>query len=147
MHMCEDTQQCMFGIDSEYVQLAAGVFHLLSDPTRIRIILALRDNDELSVNRMADILGKSPTSVSQHLAKLRWAHMVEPRQDGTRVFYRLVDEHARHLVQEAVSRAEHAADDTPRHHRAAHNPHPSVVRIRSMGAVADATADPRPVRP
>lgn len=111
---------------------------MLSDATRIRIILALRDHGELSVNRLADILGKSPTSISQHLAKLRWARMVAPRQEGTRVFYSLVDEHARHLVQEAVFQAEHAVEDDPRHHRAARARHPSAPQIRAM---ADAAAE------
>ncbi|TFC04379.1 transcriptional regulator [Cryobacterium adonitolivorans] len=37
---------------------------------RIRIILALCDG-ELSVNSLAELLEKSPPSVSQHLAKLR----------------------------------------------------------------------------
>lgn len=138
--MREDMQGCAFDGDSAYVQLAAEVFHMLSDATRIRIILALRDHGELSVNHLADILGKSPTSVSQHLAKLRWARMVAPRQDGTRVFYSLVDEHARHLVQEAVFQAEHAVEEEPRHHGAGSSRHPSAARIRAVNAAAEAAA-------
>lgn len=104
--------------DGDYAGLAAEVFALLADVTRIRIILALRDHGELSVNHLADVLGKTPTSVSQHLAKLRWGHVVVPRQEGTRVFYRLIDEHARKLVQEAVFQAQHAVEEQPRHHSA-----------------------------
>ncbi len=115
--MSEDTQGCTFGVESQYVDLAAEVFRLLSDPTRIRIILALRDG-ELSVNHLADIVEKSPTVVSQHLAKLRWGRIVAVRQDGTRMFYSLVDEHARRLVGDAVFQAEHALDEVPAHHRA-----------------------------
>lgn len=92
------------------------VFGMLADATRVRIILALSEHDELSVNALADLVGKSPAAVSQHLAKLRLARMVSTRQDGTRVFYHLADEHARQLVTDAIFQAEHSLGGTPRHH-------------------------------
>jgi len=101
--------------DSRFVELAVEVFAMLADATRVRIILALRDG-ELSVNHLADIVDKTPAAVSQHLAKMRLARFVASRQDGTRVFYRLEDNHARHLVTEAILQAEHSLDGTPRHH-------------------------------
>lgn len=98
------------------MDLAAEVFSLLSDATRIRIILALRGG-ELPVGELAGRVGKSPTVVSQHLAKLRWGRIVSARQDGTRVFYSLIDEHARQLVTHAVFQAEHVVGDgVPDHH-------------------------------
>lgn len=106
----------MLGVDSPYVDLAVEVFSLLADPTRVRIILAL-SGGELSVNHLAEVVEKSPTSVSQHLAKLRWGRVVTARHDGTRVFYSLVDEHARTLVTQAVFQAQHAVDEVPEHHR------------------------------
>jgi len=113
--MREDKKACTFGVDSPYVDLAAEVFALLADPTRIRIILALR-RGEMSVNALAEAVGKAPATVSQHLAKLRWAKIVRPRQDGTRVFYSLVDEHARRLVTDAVFQAQHVVDEPHAHH-------------------------------
>lgn len=89
---------------------------MLADATRVRIIMALRDGEELSVNHLADIVDKSPASVSQHLAKLRLARIVATRQDGTRVFYRLENEHAQQLVSDAIFQAEHSLGGTPRHH-------------------------------
>ncbi|MCX7522728.1 metalloregulator ArsR/SmtB family transcription factor [Microbacterium sp. STN6] len=126
-------QECTFGVDSGYVELAAEVFTMLSDATRIRIILALRDHGELSVNHLADIVDKSPTAISQHLAKLRWGRIVAARQEGTRVFYSLIDEHARELVQQAVFQAEHAVEDQPRHHNGTH---PSPARLVISGPAA-----------
>lgn len=114
--MSEDTRRCTFDAESAYVDLAAEVFSLLADATRIRIILALRDG-EMSVNHLADIVEKSPTAVSQHLAKLRWGKIVRARQDGNRVFYSLIDEHARQLVADAVFQAQHVVEDVPAHHR------------------------------
>lgn len=113
--MNADTQACTFGQESQYVDLAAEVFALLSDPTRIRIILALRQG-EMPVGELAERVGKAPTAVSQHLAKLRWAKVVQARQDGTRMFYSTIDEHARQLVMHAVFQAEHVVDGVPAHH-------------------------------
>lgn len=114
--MRADKRTCTFGVDSSYVELAAEVFRLLADPTRIRIVLALAEAGELSVNELAEAVGKSPTGVSQHLAKLRWAKVVRPRQDGTRMHYSLVDEHARLLVTQAVHQAQHVVEESPTHH-------------------------------
>ena len=102
--------------EGQYVELAVEIFSMLADATRVRIILALRD-EELSVNHLADILDKSPASVSQHLAKLRLARIVAARQDGQRVFYRLENEHAQQLVSDAIFQAEHSLGGKPAHHR------------------------------
>ncbi len=126
--MHEDTKTCTFDVESQYVDLAAEVFSLLSDATRIRIILALRDG-ELPVGDLAERVGKPPTGVSQHLAKLRWGKVVQARQEGTRVFYSLIDDHARRLVVEAVFQAEHVVGGVPGHHRGADGP-----RIEAPGA-------------
>lgn len=104
--------------DSQYVELAVEVFSMLADATRVRIVLALRDMDELSVNHLAEILDKSPSAISQHLAKLRLARIVTTRQDGQRVFYRLGNEHAKQLVTDAIFQAEHSLGGVPRHHHA-----------------------------
>ncbi|MAB81744.1 metalloregulator ArsR/SmtB family transcription factor [Microbacterium sp. UBA3394] len=106
-------------VESEYVELAVEVFSMLADATRIRIILALRDQ-ELSVNNLAGIVDKSGPAVSQHLAKLRLARIVSTRQEGTKVFYRLTNEHARQLVADAIFQAEHTLSNDPAHHRGEH---------------------------
>lgn len=117
--MDADEQGCGLDPGSQYVELAVEVFGLLADATRVRIILALRASEELSVNHLADIVDKSPAAVSQHLAKLRMARIVATRQEGQRVFYRLGNEHAWQLVTDAIFQAEHSVADgrTPAHHR------------------------------
>ena len=113
--MDADMQGSAEEIDAQFVELAVEVFAMLADATRVRIVLALRDG-ELPVNRLAEIVDKSPAAVSQHLAKIRLARMVSTRQDGTRVFYRLENEHASTLVVDAVQQAEHSLGGTLRHH-------------------------------
>jgi DNA-binding transcriptional ArsR family regulator len=103
-------------VDDQLVELAVEIFKMLADPTRIRIVLALRDG-ELSVNTLANVVKKSPAAVSQHLAKLRLARMVTTRHEANRVFYRLANEYARQLVTGAVFQAEHSIEDQPRHHQ------------------------------
>ena len=115
--MNADKSACSLGVDSQYVELAVEVFAMLADATRVRIVLALR-NGEMAVGALAELVGKSPAAVSQHLAKMRLARMVSTRQDGTRVMYRLENEHARQLVADAIFQAEHALGGTPAHHRA-----------------------------
>lgn len=116
--------------DSPYAELVVEVFAMLADVTRVRIVLALWDG-ELAVSQLAETVGKSSAAVSQHLAKMRLARMVTTRQDGTRVFYRLANEHARQLVADAIYQAEHAVDVHPAHHRQS-----SSVEVRR--ATADA---------
>lgn len=103
--------------DGQFVELAVEVFAMLADATRVRLILALRDG-ERSVNDLAEVVDKSPAAVSQHLAKMRLARFVTTRQEGTRVFYRLENEHASQLVSDAIFQAEHSLGGTPRHHHA-----------------------------
>ncbi|ODT28926.1 transcriptional regulator [Microbacterium laevaniformans] len=100
------------------MELAVEVFGMLADATRVRIILALQDAQELSVNSIAEAVDKSPAGVSQHLAKLRLARIVATRQEGQKVFYRLENEHASRLVADAIFQAEHSLGGTPRHHHA-----------------------------
>lgn len=116
LRMDADNAICGRLPDSQYVELAVEVFAMLADATRVRIVLALKDAGELSVNHLADILDKQPAAVSQHLAKLRLARIVSTRQDGQRVFYRLENEHASRLVTDAVFQAEHSLGGTPPHH-------------------------------
>jgi ArsR family transcriptional regulator, zinc-responsive transcriptional repressor len=103
-------------LDDDQVGLMVEVFRMLADATRVRVLWALVDR-ELSVNDLAEHVGKPAPSVSQHLAKLRMARLVRTRRDGTTIFYSLENEHVRQLVSDAVFNAEHASPGVPGHHR------------------------------
>ena len=100
----------------EQAELAAEVFRMLADPTRVRLLWAMLDQ-ELSVKELAVLVGKPAPSVSQHLAKLRMARLVHTRREGTQVFYRVENDHVARLVRDAVFNAEHAGPGVPRHHQ------------------------------
>jgi ubiquinone/menaquinone biosynthesis C-methylase UbiE len=63
---------------------------LLSDPTRLRILLLL-ESDELSVAELQEILSTGQSSISTHLSQMRQAGLVEDRRTGKSVLYRLPD--------------------------------------------------------
>jgi ArsR family transcriptional regulator len=111
-------QPCSQRLDDDQVGLMVEVFRMLADATRVRVLWALV-GCELSVNDLAEHVGKPAPSVSQHLAKLRMARLVRTRRDGTTIFYSLENEHVRQLVSDAVFNAEHASPGVPGHHRGA----------------------------
>ena len=97
----------------EQVTVAVTSFALLADPTRVRMLWALRDA-ELDVTSLAAVAGCRPTVASQHLSKLRFAGLVEGRRAGQRVVYRLRGGHVRALLREALFHADHQRQRRPR---------------------------------
>lgn len=120
MRMCADKvvgpPQVMLPED-EQVDLAVEVFRMLADGTRVRLLWLLVQG-EASVNELALSVRKPQATVSQHLAKLRMAHLVQTRRHGPQVFYRVVSDHVGQLVKDAIFHAEHAGGGVPAHHRA-----------------------------
>lgn len=98
----------------EQVESASEAFRLLQDPTRIKILWALLQG-ESSVTCLADIVGATPTAVSQHLAKLRLSKLVQVRREGTFAFYSAADEHVARLLAEALYHADHQVRSLPDH--------------------------------
>ena len=64
------------------------VLKLVSDPSRLRILLLLAD-EELSVAEVQEILGMGQSTISTHLAQLKAAEMVEDRRTGKSILYRM----------------------------------------------------------
>lgn len=85
---------------------AADSFRMLADPTRVKILWALLQG-ESNVGCLAELVATSPTTVSQHLSKLRLAGLVDSRREGTFIYYSATSDHVRRLLAEALSHAEH----------------------------------------
>lgn len=69
------------------VAVAAQLFHGLSDPTRLSILLALLGG-ERRVGELVEVIGSSQSNVSNHLACLRGCGLVVDRPGPRRqVFY------------------------------------------------------------
>jgi DNA-binding transcriptional ArsR family regulator len=87
---------------------------MLADATRLHLLWLLTQG-EADVSALAEATGGSRTAVSQHLAKLRFARLVDTRKDGRRVVYRLRDGHLGRLVQEGLNHADHRVTGEPPH--------------------------------
>jgi len=96
------------------VDRAVDTLKLVADPTRLRLLWALL-HGEHSVNLLAEHIGAQPAAVSQHLAKLRLAHLVRTRREGTRVYYLAENDHVRRIVEEALFHADHVVQVLPDH--------------------------------
>ena len=80
----------------QYIELAA-LFKLFGDPTRLRILHALEQN-ELCVCDIVSLLGLTKSAVSHQLKDLKLANLVKFRKEGQTVFYSLADSHVKTLI-------------------------------------------------
>ncbi|HEU4673698.1 MAG TPA: metalloregulator ArsR/SmtB family transcription factor [Candidatus Limnocylindrales bacterium] len=74
----------------EITALQAEVLRTLAHPRRLEILHRLAESPA-EVNRLARDLGRSQPNVSQHLAILRNAGLVEADRNGREVTYRIAD--------------------------------------------------------
>lgn len=74
----------------EITILQAEVLKVLCSPRRLEILHRLAE-EPMEVGRLATELGLSQPNVSQHLAVMRAAGLVEATRDGREIHYRLTD--------------------------------------------------------
>lgn len=79
-------------VTTTHTAALARLGHALSDATRTRVLLALREAPAYPAD-LADALGVSRQVMSNHLACLRGCGLVEAVPDGRRTWYRLADPH------------------------------------------------------
>ena len=78
------------------------LFRALADRARLKILLALRYDEELCVCDVAHVLGVSISTASHHLRKLRDLKLLKYRNDGKMTPYSLRKELAARLVADAL---------------------------------------------
>ncbi|MDT0344507.1 ArsR/SmtB family transcription factor [Streptomyces litchfieldiae] len=84
----------------------ADVFGLMSDPGRLRLLVALLEG-EMCVCDLAAVTGLSESATSHALRLLRAHRVVAARRAGRMAYYRLADAHVRMLLDLAVAHSEH----------------------------------------
>ena len=87
------------------IQLLSDTFRVLGDPTRVKIIFAL-SQEELCVCDIAKLLGTTKSTVSHQLRVLRNMRLVKYRKEGKMVYYFLDDEHIKNLFDEGLRHVE-----------------------------------------
>lgn len=94
-------------ISDETIGRMTAVFKLLSDKSRLKIVLALAEHEELHVSALCEMLCQSEPNmnysqpaVSHHLTLMRMIGLVGFRRDGKHNYYHLVCSHVRDLLEQ-----------------------------------------------
>lgn len=82
------------------IDLMSNFFKMLSDNTRLKILLFLGDS-EVCVNDIAKGINMTKSAVSHQLALLKSARLIKNRKVGKEVFYSLSDDHVKVLISAA----------------------------------------------
>jgi DNA-binding transcriptional ArsR family regulator len=90
--------------DVPSVEGVAEIFAILGDPTRVRVLTALRAG-ELCVSDLAVATGVNRTTVSHQLRVLRSHRLVQRRREGKVVYYAIDDDHVDALLDMAAMHA------------------------------------------
>lgn len=81
---------------------ASRVFKALSDPTRIKILYLL-SQEECSVNHIAEVLEMSQSAVSHQLSLLRNLQLVKYRREGNTLQYTYDDDHVITVLNQVIT--------------------------------------------
>lgn len=73
-------------------------FRVLSDPTRLKIVIALA-REELCVCDIAALLGMTDSAISHQLRLLKNLRLVKYRKSGKMAYYSVDDEHIKDLIR------------------------------------------------
>lgn len=96
----------------EVFESVARYFSVLGEPTRLRILHALCQ-EEKCVNGIIRVTGLAQANVSRHLGLMYQAGMLSRRREGTQIFYKVADpmyiELCRTVSMQVLGRLENAA--------------------------------------
>lgn len=90
-------------LSDEALEMIAGRFRLLSDPTRLRILHTLGDA-EMNVTDIVTATNAGQANVSKHLGVMLDAGLVSRRKEGLNSIYRVSDETIFELCEVVCSR-------------------------------------------
>jgi ArsR family transcriptional regulator, lead/cadmium/zinc/bismuth-responsive transcriptional repressor len=90
----------------EEVTRMADIFKALSDPSRLKIVLALI-NQEHCVCDIAVICNQTDSAISHQLRILRTLKIVKNRREGKVIYYSLDDDHVISLINMSLEHVRH----------------------------------------
>ncbi len=96
------------------LDIVVETFEALADPTRARLLYALRKRS-LCVRDLAAVAGVSESAVSHQLRFLRDRRLVKSRRRANVVTYSVDDHHLAALFREAEYHADHVRHNRPDH--------------------------------
>lgn len=83
------------------------LFKAFSDVTRLRILSALAQEEELCVGDLAGKLEMTDSAISHQLKILKNAHLVKGIRDGKLIYYSLDDDHVRTMLTQGLEHLSH----------------------------------------
>lgn len=92
--------------EHEHIIEMADIFKALSDPSRLKIVLALL-NQEHCVCDIAAICNQSESAVSHQLRVLRTLKIVKNRRQGKMLIYSINDDHVEALINMSLEHVTH----------------------------------------
>ena len=95
-HLCQKGETVF--LDEERSGRICDVFRMLSEPSRLKIVVALLGG-ELCVYHILEAVGGTQSAVSHQLRVLKDNRVVRARRAGQNVYYSLADEHVCQIVK------------------------------------------------
>ncbi|MNN22653.1 HTH-type transcriptional repressor CzrA [compost metagenome] len=92
-------------LSDETTQNVSSIFKALADPTRLRILYLL-SQEECSVSHISEVLSLSQSAISHQLSFLRNLRLVKFRRSANTLYYSCDDEHVISLLIQAIEHAE-----------------------------------------
>lgn len=90
----------------EEIKQVSQLYKVLSDPTRLRILLLLKECEH-NVTAISEQLGMEQSAVSHQLKLLRDSRVVKARREGKTIFYTLDDHHVIDILNQTFEHIEH----------------------------------------
>ena len=123
--------------DSVVFESVARYFSVLGEPTRLRILHALCQ-EERCVNDIIKLTSLAQANVSRHLGLMYQAGLLSRRREGTQVFYKVADpvyvELCRTVTSQLALRADLHAVEGPPGQPSAHTAAASVPSGPAVGS-------------
>lgn|SRR5690625_4374692 len=88
-------------LDETIEQDVANLFKAFSNPTRIKILFALK-NQTLTVSQISHLLSMSQSAISHQLKELKMARLVTYEKHGREIIYQLDDHHVHQIFDMAI---------------------------------------------
>src|SRR5512140_1355778 len=91
IHRPQRREQTLVRASQDIYNLQASLLKTMASPRRLEIIHVLGQEGPMEVRKLADYFDMPQPAISQHLAALRTAGLVEAVREGREVRYRLAD--------------------------------------------------------
>ena len=95
-----------FAENDELIDSLSGIFKVMADPTRLKILYALMLGT-CNVSKLVELLGMSQSSISHQLILLKQEGLIRSKKEGRKVFYSLDDDHVETLFTMGYTHAMH----------------------------------------